>query len=230
MNDTRKMRLADLKDIGKTYLNGPEELHILRGVELAIESGEIVIITGDSGSGKSTLLNLIGGLDYPSFGTIEACGLRIDRAGEEELTVYRNKSLGFIFQFHYLLRDFTALENVMLPAFMAGEKKKSASERALGLLEAVRLSDRVSHFPSQLSGGERQRVAVARAMINTPSLILADEPTGNLDEDNSQIVEDLLFSLTRSYKTSLLVVTHDRRMIGRGDSHYHLSSGILERR
>ncbi len=223
-------RVVELREIGKTYLNGPEELHILKGIELLIESGEIVIVTGDSGSGKSTLLNLIGGLDYPSFGTIEACGVRIERAEEEELTAYRNRSLGFIFQFHYLLRDFTALENVMLPAFMAGEKKRTACERAEELLEAVRLSERVSHFPSQLSGGERQRVAVARALINSPSLILADEPTGNLDEDNSQIVEDLLFSLTRSYKTSLLVVTHDRRMTGRGDSHYHLSSGILERR
>lgn len=219
---------VEVENLGKTYINGPEELNILRGVGFMLKRGETVIVTGESGSGKSTLLNLIGGLDYPSYGTIQACTIRVERATEEELTDYRNRSVGFIFQFHYLLRDFTALENVMLPAFMGGVSRREAARRAKELLEDVRLADRMEHFPAQLSGGERQRVAVARALINDPALILADEPTGNLDEKNSQIVEEILFSLARRFQTSMIVVTHDQSMTGRADTHYHLSGGVLE--
>lgn len=218
-----------LKEVGKKYANGPETLHILKGIGFEISRGETVIITGESGSGKSTLLNLIGGLDYPSFGSIDACDMRIDTASEEDLTEYRNKYIGFIFQFHYLLRDFSALENVMLPAFMGGVSKKEALKRAEELLDEVRLTDRKGHYPSQLSGGERQRVAVARALVNSPSVILADEPTGNLDENNSKTVEDLLFSLAKRFETSMVVVTHDSALTERGDTHYHLTGGILER-
>jgi len=217
-----------LEEVGKTYINGPEKLHILNGIGFEISKGETIIITGESGSGKSTLLNLIGGLDYPTFGSITLGEMRIDRASEQELTRYRNRHVGFIFQFHYLLKDFTAEENIMLPAFMAGEPKKSATDRARRLLEDVRLSDRMQHYPSQLSGGERQRVAVARALINSPSIILADEPTGNLDENNSAVIEDMLFSLAKRFETSMVVVTHDNSMTTRGDSHYHLSGGVLE--
>ena len=219
-----------LEEVGKTYINGPETLHILKDIGFEIAKGETIIITGESGSGKSTMLNLIGGLDYPTYGRITLGNMRIDTASEQELTGYRNRHVGFIFQFHYLLKDFTAEENVMLPAFMAGEPKRQATERAKGLLEDVRLSDRMQHYPSQLSGGERQRVAVARALINAPSIILADEPTGNLDENNSAVIEDMLFSLAKRFDTSMVVVTHDSSMTTRGDSHYHLTGGILERR
>jgi lipoprotein-releasing system ATP-binding protein len=223
-------RAVILEGVGKTYINGPEKLHILKDIGFEISKGETIIITGESGSGKSTLLNLIGGLDYPTFGRIILGDMRIDTASEQELTGYRNRHVGFIFQFHYLLKDFTAEENVMLPAFMAGEQKKRATERARRLLEDVRLSDRMQHFPSQLSGGERQRVAVARALINSPSIILADEPTGNLDERNSAVIEDMLFSLAKRFDTSMVVVSHDTSMTSRGDSHYHLTGGMLERR
>lgn len=218
-----------LHDVGKTYLNGPEELHILRGVGFEVEKGESLIITGESGSGKSTLLNLIGGLDYPSFGEVRVCNIRVDTASEEKLTFYRNKTVGFIFQFHYLLKDFNAVENVMLPAFMGGLSKKRATEKAKKLLRDVRLEERMEHFPSQLSGGERQRVAVARALINSPEVLLADEPTGNLDELNSGVVEELLFSLAKKFNTSMIVVTHNRSMAERADSHYHLAGGILRK-
>jgi lipoprotein-releasing system ATP-binding protein len=219
-----------LTDVEKSYINGPEKLHILRGIGFHIGRGETIIITGESGSGKSTLLNLIGGLDYPSGGTIRVGEMRIDSASEQELTGYRNRYVGFIFQFHYLLKDFTAVENVMLPAFMGGVPRRRAVEHARELLTEVRLADRMDHFPAQLSGGERQRVAVARALINSPSIILADEPTGNLDENNSAVIDEILFSLVKRFNTSMVLVTHDRSMTERGDTHYHLSGGVLERR
>ncbi|MFP4178503.1 MAG: ABC transporter ATP-binding protein [Spirochaetaceae bacterium] len=230
MNKTESDKTVILNQVGKIYANGPEKLHILRGIGFDISKGETIIITGESGSGKSTLLNLIGGLDYPSSGSIDACNMRIDTASEEDLTEYRNKYIGFIFQFHYLLEDFSALENVMLPAFMGGVSKKEALEKAEELLREVRLTDRKGHYPSQLSGGERQRVAVARALVNSPSVILADEPTGNLDEDNSKTVQELLFSLAKRFSTSMVLVTHDTALTERGDTHYHLAGGILERR
>lgn len=218
-----------LDGVGKDYINGPEKLEILKGLSFKIEAGETIIVTGESGSGKSTLLNLIGGLDYPSFGSIRIGDMRVESASEAELTEYRNRYVGFIFQFHYLLKDFTAVENVMLPAYMGGVPKKRAVERAQELLEDVRLADRMDHYPPQLSGGERQRVAVARALVNSPSILLADEPTGNLDENNSEVIEDILFSLAKRLNTSMVVATHDRSMTERGDSHYHLTGGVLER-
>jgi lipoprotein-releasing system ATP-binding protein len=216
-----------LKGVSKTYTSASEKLTILRDISFSVETGRIVVITGESGSGKSTLLNLIGGLDTPTSGTIEAGNYQVGSLGEDGLTEYRRNVLGLVFQFHYLLKEFTALENVMLPARIAGLPKSEAREKAEMLLSDVGLSDREEHYPTALSGGERQRVAVARALINDPLLILADEPTGNLDEGNSRVVEDLLFSVVRKHGKTLLLVTHDKNLAARSDRRYSLHAGEL---
>jgi lipoprotein-releasing system ATP-binding protein len=225
MSDGTGMICAE--GIVKNFISGNETLHILKGVSFTIPSGHSAAISGRSGSGKSTLLNILGGLDRSEEGKAFIGGLEITALPEKELSAYRSKKVGFIFQFHYLLKDFTALENVMLPAFMAGMKKKAALERASVLLEDVRLLDRAGHYPSQLSGGERQRVATARSMVNDPDLILADEPTGNLDPDNSTMVAELLFATAEKWGKTLLVVTHDEKLAGRAGGSYTLENGLL---
>ena len=222
------MNVLKLENISKTFLNGPEILHILKGVSFSVKAKETLIITGESGCGKSTLLNLIGGLDLPSEGHIFAGNTEINNLSEIEQTAYRSRVIGFIFQFHYLLKDFTAVENVMLPAFMAGKSKKAALKSASSLLDQVNIGDREGHYPSQLSGGERQRVAVARALINNPDIILADEPTGNLDEANSRIVEDLLFELVEKHGKTLILVTHDTHLSRKGNRHLELFEGVIK--
>ncbi|MEJ2662488.1 MAG: ABC transporter ATP-binding protein, partial [Spirochaetia bacterium] len=189
------MCLVTLNAVKKIYHTSAENLEVLKAVDLTVDEGTTVLITGESGSGKSTLLNMIGGLDEVSGGEISVGGVVITGLNEYELTDYRNRIIGFIFQFHYLLKDFTALENVMLPCVIANLPLKEARSKALEFLGDVGLEKRKDHYPSELSGGERQRVAVARALINSPKLILADEPTGNLDEKNSEIVLNLLFEL-----------------------------------
>jgi len=213
--------------IVKNFVSGNDTLRILRGVSLDIPSGLSVAITGRSGSGKSTLLNILGGLDRSDGGKAFVGGAEITSLSEKGLSAYRSKRVGFIFQFHYLLKDFTALENVMLPAYIAGINKKKALDRARALLSDVRLDDRSGHYPSQLSGGERQRVAVARSMVNDPDLILADEPTGNLDPDNSAVVSELLFASAEKWGKTLLVVTHDENLAGRAMARYVLENGQL---
>jgi len=215
------------ENIVKNYISGDETLHILRGVSFSIPLGLSAAISGRSGSGKSTLLNILGGLDRCDEGKAFVGGTEITALPEKDLSVYRSKRVGFIFQFHYLLKDFTALENVMLPAYIAGMKKKEALERARELLADVRLVDRASHFPSQLSGGERQRVATARSMVNDPDLILADEPTGNLDPDNSALVAELLYASAEKWGKTLLVVTHDEKLAARASNRYTLENGLL---
>ena len=222
-NDT----MVCAENIVKNYLSGNETLHILKGVSLSIQRGLSVAINGSSGSGKSTLLNILGGLDRCDRGKAFIGGAEITGLPEKSLAEYRSKKIGFIFQFHYLLKDFTALENVMLPAYIAGIKKKEAVDRARALLSDVKLDDRTGHFPSQLSGGERQRVAVARSMVNDPDLILADEPTGNLDPDNSATVARLLYESAEKWGKTLLVVTHDENVAGRAGCRYTLENGLL---
>jgi lipoprotein-releasing system ATP-binding protein len=219
--------LVRTADIVKNFISGTETLHILKGVSFEIPRGIAAAISGQSGSGKSTLLNILGGLDRADSGTVVVGGTEITALPEKGLSQYRSRRVGFIFQFHYLLKDFTALENVMLPAYMAGMPKKKALEKARALLSEVKLDDRIGHFPSQLSGGERQRVAVARSMVNDPDVILADEPTGNLDPDNSAMVAELLYAGAEKWGKTLIVVTHDEKAAARAAVRYTLDKGLL---
>jgi len=218
------MSMVELHGVVKEFSSGSSVLRVLNDISLEVPAESITVIAGSSGSGKSTLLNLVGGLDRATAGTIQAAGQQLDTMSETQLTSYRRDVLGFVFQFHYLLRDLTAAENVMMPAFMAGEKRSRAHEIACGLLAEVDLSDRSDHYPSQLSGGERQRVALARALVNEPRLVLADEPTGNLDAANSAAVEKLLVNLVRNHGTTLIVVTHDTGLARIGDTRLELTS------
>ncbi|MBO4320425.1 MAG: ABC transporter ATP-binding protein [Treponema sp.] len=219
--------IVRINGLEKTYKTSSETLTILKDLNMNVKRGTKCVIVGKSGSGKSTLLNIIGGLDTASSGNVEIDGEMISSLGEDELTDYRQKFLGLIFQFHYLLKDFTALENVFLPSYMAGVSKKEAMEKAHALLCDVGLSDRTDHLPSELSGGERQRVAVARSLINDPELILADEPTGNLDPANAAVIGDLLFSMADKYKKTLILVTHDMNLAAKGDLRLFLKNGAL---
>jgi lipoprotein-releasing system ATP-binding protein len=219
--------LVRVQDIVKTYESGDETLRILRGISFEAAAGDTVAISGQSGSGKSTLLNILGGLDRCDSGSVQVDGDEIAGLSERNLTYYRSRRVGFIFQFHYLLKDFTALENVMLPAYIFGMKKKAALDKARALLDDVRLTDRLDHFPSQLSGGERQRVAVARSMVNNPDIILADEPTGNLDPLNSSVVAELLYAGAEKWGKTLIVVTHDEKVACRARVRYTLEGGLL---
>ncbi|MBO7639075.1 MAG: ABC transporter ATP-binding protein [Treponema sp.] len=219
--------IVRIEGLEKTYKSSGESLTILKNLDMKVSRGSKCVIVGKSGSGKSTLLNIIGGLDTASSGRVEIDGEVISSLREEELTDYRQKFLGLIFQFHYLLKDFTALENVFLPSYMAGVSKKEAMEKARSLLNDVGLSDRTDHLPSALSGGERQRVAVARSLINDPELILADEPTGNLDPANAAVIGDLLFSMADKYKKTLILVTHDMNLAAKGDLRLFLKNGAL---
>jgi len=228
MNEINESKiLLKVTNIVKNYVSGEETLNILKGINLEINEGISAAISGRSGSGKSTLLNIIGGLDSADEGSILIGNDEITSLSEKELSVYRSKRIGFIFQFHYLLKDFTALENVMLPAYIAGIKKKDAMDTAMSLLADVKLDDRRGHFPSQLSGGERQRVAVARSMVNDPALILADEPTGNLDPQNSELVAQLLYEGAQKRGKTLIVVTHDKNVAARASMQLLLENGQL---
>jgi len=229
-NDVNEKILLKVSNIVKNYVSGAETLHILKGISFEIEEGKTAAISGQSGSGKSTLLNIIGGLDRTDEGKVYIKtnkNMEITSFSEKEMSLYRSKMVGFIFQFHYLLRDFTALENIMLPAFIAGMKKKEAIERAKELLADIKMEKRKNHFPSQLSGGERQRIAVARSMVNEPAIILADEPTGNLDQQNSDIVAQLLFESVKKRNKTMIVVTHDKTVASRACIRFNLEYGQL---
>ncbi|UTD07165.1 ABC transporter ATP-binding protein [Treponema denticola] len=217
-----------ISGLTKTFSSASEKLVIFDKLNFSIEEGKKISITGESGSGKSTFLNILGGLESADIGEIIAGSYKVHSLDEKSLTEYRSSFLGLVFQFHYLLKDFTALENVMLPALIAGRSKKEIKEKALSLLEDVKLAERKNHFPSQLSGGERQRVAVARSLINSPSLILADEPTGNLDPANAETVQSLLFSVVDKHKKTLVLVTHDQNIASMTDISYKLYKGNLE--
>lgn len=219
--------IITINQLEKTYVSKGETLTILKDLSLLVPEGQKVIVVGESGSGKSTLLNIIAGIDSATKGTVIAGDWNISELKEKDLTDYRANFLGLVFQFHYLLKDFTALENVFLPAYMKGLSKKEAIEKAKVLLEDVGLADRMTHLPNELSGGERQRVAVARALINDPKLILADEPTGNLDPANATMISDLLFSMVEKHKKTLILVTHDSKIAQKGDVCYSIKDGKL---
>lgn len=219
--------IISIESLEKTYKTDIESLTIFKNLSLKIEEGKKIVIVGESGCGKSTFLNIIGGLDKATSGNVKVGSWNITSLSEDELSEYRSTYLGLIFQFHYLLKDFTALENVFLPAIMKGESKKSAVQRAKQILNDVGLSSRLNHLPSELSGGERQRVAVARSLINDPKLILADEPTGNLDPQNASLIGELLFSMVDKYKKTLILVTHDMTLASKGDRIYSIKDGTL---
>ncbi|MBX2985925.1 MAG: ABC transporter ATP-binding protein [Bacteroidia bacterium] len=202
-------------------------LQVLKGIDLEIGKGEIVTIVGDSGAGKTTLLHILGTLDKPDSGRLEINGNRIDTLRSNALSKFRNKNIGFVFQFHHLLPEFTALENVCIPAWIAKENKKSAMQRAKELLDLLKLSERFEHKPSQLSGGEQQRVAVARALINNPAVIFADEPSGNLDSKNAEDLHKLFFDLRQSYNQTFVIVTHNKELANQSDRTLTIKDGLI---
>ncbi len=203
------------------------ELQVLKGIDLEIAKGEVVSIVGPSGAGKTTLLQIMGTLDKPDAGKINMNGLEVNRMKERELAAFRNKHIGFVFQFHQLLPEFTALENIMIPAFIAGTSTKEATIRAKEILNFMGLTERSSHKPNELSGGEKQRVAVARALVNHPSVILADEPSGSLDTHNKDELHQLFFDLRDKFEQTFVIVTHDENLAKITDRTIHMVDGQI---
>ncbi|WP_028329669.1 ABC transporter ATP-binding protein [Brachyspira alvinipulli] len=216
--------LIKIENLKKTYI-GPPKVEVLKSLNLDIYKNEILAITGESGSGKTTLLNLIGGIDDITEGSINIAGNNIGKMNEGQLAHFRNSSLGYVFQFHNLLGEFSAIENVMIPSLMFKYNKKEARQKAEALLEIVGLKDRMEHRIGELSGGESQRVAIARALINKPSVVLADEPTGNLDKKNAEMVRELLWNMTRQSNASLIIVTHSQSIADMADRKLRLEYG-----
>jgi lipoprotein-releasing system ATP-binding protein len=215
------------KNITKEFIDGERRLRVLSGVNLEIHPGEFVSIIGQSGSGKSTLLHIIGALDKPTEGTVELLGQPYAQLSQKQLAAVRCRNVGFVYQFHHLLPEFTALENVLMPGLIDGRSQASAVERAMELLGKVGLAERLDHRPSKLSGGEQQRVAIARALLNDPAVVLADEPTGNLDTRTSGEVLQFLFDVTTGLGKSLVMVTHDNAIAARANRRFHLQDGVL---
>ena len=219
--------VLEAKDIYKSFNEGKNNVDVIKGLSLAIEQGEFVSIVGSSGSGKSTLLHILGGLDLPTQGSILLNGRRFDQLGEAERGFLRNQHLGFVYQFHHLLPEFTALENVAMPLMLRKDMTfKEAKQRAEYLLERVGLSHRLTHQPGELSGGERQRVALARALVTRPQLMLADEPTGNLDRNTAVGIFELLADLRKELNMAMLIVTHDEQLAKQADRVLHMQDGL----
>lgn len=216
--------MIDIKGIKKSF----GSLEVLKGIDLHIDKGEVVSIVGPSGAGKTTLLQIIGTLDRPDTGTITIDGIDVSKLSSKKLSDFRNQHIGFVFQFHQLLPEFTAIENIMIPAYIAGASHREAKQRAQELLDFMGLSDRASHKPNELSGGEKQRVAVARALMNHPAVILADEPSGSLDSKNKEELHQLFFDLRDKFGQTFVIVTHDEQLASITDRTIHMRDGQLE--
>ena len=215
--------MIEIENITKSF----GSLQVLKGIDLKIDKGEVVSIVGPSGAGKTTLLQIIGTLDRPDTGTLKINDIDVTKLSEKKLSDFRNRHLGFVFQFHQLLPEFTAIENIMIPAYIAGVSNKDAKEKAQELLKFMGLNDRAKHKPSELSGGEKQRVAVARALINNPEVILADEPSGSLDTKNKQELHQLFFDLRDRFGQTFVIVTHDEELAQLTDRNSHINDGQI---
>lgn len=224
MNDSL---VLSCKNLGMVYQQGPNAVQVLSGVELDLKAGQRAAIVGQSGAGKSSLLNLLGGLDTPTSGSVWLAGQELSALNEKARGLLRNKALGFVYQFHHLLAEFSALENVSMPLLIANTDIAEAEQRASELLKRVGLAHRIKHKPAELSGGERQRVAIARALVNQPQLVLLDEPTGNLDQHTAQSIQALMLELSKSLNTSFLVVTHSLELASQMDRTLRLTEGQL---
>jgi lipoprotein-releasing system ATP-binding protein len=227
MDSKKSVLLAT--DIHREFKTPKAMLPVLKGVSLELKKGEVAAVTGPSGVGKSTLLHILGGLDSPTRGDVKISGQSLSGQKEKTLARFRNERVGFVFQFHYLLGDFNALENVMIPMLVAGREKNEAKARGEQLLDYVGLSDRAGHLPRQLSGGEQQRVAVARALVNDPQIVLADEPSGNLDTETGRRLHDLLFQLNAENKTTFLIATHNEELAERCHRWFRMTDGKIDK-